>query len=367
MTDLDLSNPYTEHVDGNWADLTGPRPTPKASSFGKPSHSLFSVPVVVGLVGGLIATLFFYWVTVEGSAVPAQPHHVPVAVVGPQRAVSHLGAGLQQNGAFKVLATSSESQALALVQKRDADAVVNLYTDQLQTVAAASTLTPIVLEQIFSSPNASIHLHTVALVPLAPGDPNGMGLMLFLSLACVLGGLPAGLALALLTKPRRPSSLADAGRRILLSVVYSGVIALGLALLADWILGYGGTQMLSIWGWATLLVTACMVCAESFVAAFGVPGFVLAAIPLLFFGIPGAPWPTPWNWQSGVFKILGPYDPVGAFADGARNTIYFASADPTKDLVVLALWIFVPILLMVGLGWHGQRNSHPGQVSVVAA
>jgi MFS family permease len=210
-----------------------------------------------------------------------------------------------------------------------------------------------------------VHLRTVAMVPLEPGDPNGMGLMLFLSLAGVLGGLPAGVAMGILTKPRRPRSLADAGTRLLLTGVYSAVIALALALLADWILGYGGTQMLSIWGWATLLVGACMVCVEAFIAAFGIPGILLAAIPLLFFGIPGAPWPAPWNWQSSLFRVLGPYDPVGAFSDGVRNTIFFTSADPTKDLLVLLAWIVVPVLLMVGLGWDGQRRGEAHQGGLV--
>lgn len=330
----------------------------KPASAGPPGGGrLLSLPVTIGLVGGLVATLFFFWLTVEGSAVPEQPHNVPVAVVGPASAVNRLVSGLERGGDFKGLVVPTETAAATLVQHRNADAIIDLYTHQLQTVPAASTLTPIVLEQVFSSPGSPVSLRVVPLVPLAPGDPNGMGLMLFLPLAAVLGGLPSGLALGLLTKPRRPTSLADSGRRILLIFAASALIALGLALLADWILGYGGTQMLTIWGWTTLLVTACMACAEAFVSAFGVPGFLLAAVPLLFFGIPSGPWPAPWNWQSGLFRILGPFDPVGTMADGVRNTIFFASADPTKDLIVMVLWIAVPVVLMLGLGIGGERHE----------
>lgn len=355
MTDLQVA----DAVSGQ--QRAGHRSTAQEGRHPDRPSTLLSLPVLIGLVGGLIATLFFYWLTLEGSAVPEQPHHVPVAVVGPPSAVAPLVAGLERGGSFRGIVVPTEAAAVSLVQHRNADAIIDLSSREIQTAPAASTLTPIVLEQVFSSSSSPVHLRVVPLVPLATGDPNGMGLMLFLPLASVLGGLPSGLALALLTKPRRPTSLADSGRRILLMLVSSVVIALGLALLADWILGYGGTQMLTIWGWATLLVTACMACAEAFVAAFGIPGFLLAAIPLLFFGIPSGPWPAPWNWQSGVFRILGPFDPVGAMADGVRNAVYFGSADPTKDVVVMVVWIAVPILLMLGLGMGGQFRQDEGR------
>jgi hypothetical protein len=325
------------------------------------AEGLLSAPIVIGLVGGLLATLLFFWIAAEGSAVPEKPHHVPVAVVGPTHAVEELATMLQHDGAFKVIAEGSDGRAIKLAGRRGADAIVDLYNHELQTVPAASTLTPIVLEHIFSSPDSPVHLREVAVTPLAAGDPNGMGLMLFLPLASVLGGLPAGLALALLTKPRRPRSLVEAGMRLARMVVYAGLLALFLALLADGILGYGGSQMLTIWGWSTLLVAACMACAEAFVSALSLVGFALAAIPLLFFGIPSVPWPTPANWQSGVFRILGPYDPVAATADGVRNGVFFGSADPTKDVLVLAIWIIVPVLLMLTLGVQSQaRGSEPG-------
>jgi hypothetical protein len=100
-----------------------------------------------------------------------------------------------------------------------------------------------------------------------------------------------------------------------------------------------------------------MACAEAFVTAFGIPGVLLAAIPLLFFGGPAVAWPAPWNWQSAVFRDLGPYDAVGAASDGFRNGIFFSDADPTKDLAVLAVWTLIPILILLTLGWQGQLKS----------
>jgi hypothetical protein len=181
---------------------------------------------------------------------------------------------------------------------------------------------------------------------------------MFISLASVLGGIPAGAALALLLKPRRPASLADAGSRALLIAVFSGLQALLIAAVADGIIGYGGTHMLTVWAWSTLLSAASMATTVAFTAAFGVVGVLVSALPILFFGVPSAPMPSPWNWQPVVYRILGPFDPFGAATNGNVNGIFFPQASQAQNLwVLVGLWIGVPILLLLGLGWRSQRAS----------
>ena len=312
----------------------------------------FAPQVLIGLVGGLVLTLLFLWLVEAGSAAPQTPHNVPVAAVGPGPAVSQLAAGLQRGG-FHVIAAPTEAQAVALVQTRNADAIVNLGTRQLQTAQAASPLTAIVLPQAL----ASLHLRTTDITPLAPGDPAGLGLM-FISLASVLGGIPAGVALSLLLKPRRPASLADAGGRVLLLAVFCGLQALLIAAVTDGILGYGGTHMLTVWAFSTLLSTAAMAITMAFIAAFGLlAGALASAIPILFFGVPSSPMPSPWNWEPAVYRVLGPFDPFGAATNGNINGIYFPQASQAQNLwVLLGLWIGVPVLLLLGLGWRSQRR-----------
>ena len=82
----------------------------------------------------------------------------------------------------------------------------------------------IALPQIFSSPQSKVHLQAQEINPLRSGDPTGLGLM-FLSMCAVLAGLPSGVALAFLLKSRRPTSLAGAGSRVAVILVFS---ALGL-------------------------------------------------------------------------------------------------------------------------------------------
>jgi hypothetical protein len=319
-----------------------------------------SLPLVVGLTGGLAVTLFWLWVTAAGSASPQKPHHVPVAAIGPVAAVARLADGLGAGGAFHLVTASSEAKAIDLVQHRKVDAVVNLDTQQLQTVHAASMLTATALPQVLSSPQSGLHLQTIDIKPSAPGDPTGLGLM-FICLACVLGGLPSGVALAFLSKNRRPVSLAEAASRVVLIIVFSAIMALFIALVADGVLGYGGSAILTVWAWATMLCIASMGTATALIAALGIPGVLVAAIPLLFFGVAAAPEPSPWNWQAGIFRTLGPYDAFGATTNGILNGIFFAPATQTKNLLVLAIWIAVPVLILFLLGWRSQRTSTPSR------
>ncbi len=322
----------------------------------------FAPQILIGLIGGLVLTLFFLWLVAAGSAAPQTPHNVPVAAVGPGPAVNQLAAGLQRGG-FHVIATPAEAQAVDVVQTRKADAIINLGTRQLQTAQAASPLTAIALPQAL----ASLHLQITDIKPLAPGDPTGLGLM-FISLASVLGGIPAGVAFALLLKPRRPASLADAGSRTLLIAVFSGLQALLIAAVADGILGYGGTHMLTVWAFSTLLSAAAMATTVAFIAAFGIFGALLSALPILFFGVPSAPMPSPWNWQPTAYRILGPFDPFGAATNGNINGIFFPQASQAQNLwVLLGLWIGVPVLLLLGLGWQSQRAGRLAAAKPTAA
>ena len=312
--------------------------------------------IVVGLLGGLMLTLIWAAFNFEGNAYPQKPHNVPIAAVGPSPAVDQLAAALQRGDGFRVITSSSEAKALRLVGTRRADAIINLNTHQLQTAQVASTLTPQALEQIFSSPNSRFHLTTTDIKPFAPGDPTPVGLF-FLTLGAVLGGLPGGAAFALLSKKRRPDSLADAGIRFGVIAAYSGLQGLLMALIAgDLILGYSGHALVVIWVWGALLCAASMTTTVAGIAAFGPPGLAFSLLPIMDFGVPAAPAPGPWNWEPGLFRVLGPFDPFGATTNALHNGIYFRAASQAQNVEVLAGWILVPLLILVTLGYVAQRR-----------
>lgn len=322
--------------------------------------------LAVGLIGSLAISIVFLWITAEGSAVPVSPHGVPVAVVGPSQIASQVAAKLQRGGAFNAVRTPNEAAAVALVQARNADAIVNIDTRQLQTVQAAAPTTALALEDALGHPGGGL-VRVTDLVPAATGDPTGLGLM-FISLAMVIGSILGGVALALTSKKRRPTSVADAGRWVAIIVTFSVFAALFIALVADGILGYGGSHMLLIWGWGSLLCAAAMASTAVFIVALGViPGVLLAVVSLLIFGAASSPAPIPWNWNSVVFRVLGPYDPFGATTDAMRNGIFFTSATQAHNSVVLTCWIVVPFLILLGFGWRSQRRESPAVVGPDAA
>lgn len=128
--------------------------------------------IVFGLVGGLVATLTCVTLTIEGNAYSQKPHSVPIAVIGLGPEVAQLASRLQRGGAFRVIDSPPEAIGLALVQRRKADAIVNLDTHQLQTAQVASTLTPSCWRQIFSSPTSSLHLTATDIRPYGTGIPR---------------------------------------------------------------------------------------------------------------------------------------------------------------------------------------------------
>ena len=310
--------------------------------------------IIAGLLGGLALALFWLLVTGDGSAAPQKPHNVPVAVVGPRPAAAQLATGLKRDNAFRVIAAPAEAQARDLVDRRKADAIINLETRRLETVQAASMPAAIALPQIFSSPQSPVKLQKAEIKPLKSDDPTGLGLM-FLTMCAVLAGLPSGVALAYMLKTRRPTSLGDAGARAAVILAFSVLAGLLISVMTDVVLGYGGSRLLVVWGWTALLCAASMGTAAALVGAMGPAGALVAAIPILFFGVASAPAPSPWNFQSGIFRTLGPFDAFGATTNGVRNGIFFRDASQAQNIWVLAVWIAVPILVMLALGWRSQR------------
>jgi hypothetical protein len=317
-------------------------------------RKVLTVPIIVALAAGLAITLLQFWLNVAGAAINPTPHEVPIAVVGSAPAVQQLAAQLQRGDRFTVKPASNDAAAIRLVNDRRADGIVNLNARVVQTAEAASVPAAGALEQLFST---NLGFRVFDIRPLQKHDPNGLGL-LFLAIAFGLGGLPAGIIFAFLSARRRPMSIADAWRRALLVVVYGVVLSFAVAAVAVPLLGYGGSHFLTIWGWGALLTAAAMATGLALVALVGLAGVPVGLLVILLFGVPSSPVPVqPWNFAPAAYRVLGPYDPVGAAVDGTRNGLYFGGASLTRNLLVLLGWIVVPLLALLTLGWRSERSS----------
>ena len=307
------------------------------------------------LLVALAATiaLGLLWFVIYGQAyAQPRPHDVPVAVVGPPPVVAQLAVGLHEHNAFRVVPVTSEADALALVQRRQADAIVNAFTRKLQTAQAASGLAGLALTQIFSAQPGGLALQHSELKPPAAADPTGVALLLIV-IALVLIGYPGGVLLAVLSATRRPTGTSDAALRTLLIVAFSGLSALLVALFCDPILGYYDGQFLALWGWGTLLCAVAMASGAA-LTAIGPAGAAFGLVVFITFGITSSSIPIPWNFQSGIYRVLGPFLPEGAALNGLRDAIFFGTASQAQNLEVLAAWIVVAAAILLAFGWRSR-------------
>ena len=327
-------------------DKSPERPAPPAR------RRTLTAPIITALAAGLAITLLQFWLNVAGATINPTPHEVPIAVVGSRPAVQQLASTLQRGDQFTVKPASNDGAAILMVNDRTADGIVNLDTRVVQTAEAASVPAAGALQQLFST---HFGFRVFDIKPLQKGDPNGLG-MLFLAIAFGLGGLPAGIIFAFLSARRRPMSMTDAGRWALLVVIYGVVLSLTVAAVAVPLLGYGGSHFLTIWGWGALLTTAAMATGLALASLVGVAGVPLGLLVILLFGVPSSPVPVqPWNFAPSPYRVVGPYDPVGAAVDGMRNGMFFGGASLTRNLLVLFGWIVIPLIALLVLGWRTER------------
>jgi len=314
--------------------------------------------VLVGLVAGIVLTAGFILIQGESGAVHGKPHHVRVAVVGESPQAQEAKAVLEHGGAFRVIAASDEADALNLVRHRKADGVVDPDARLLETAQAASQPAAGVLTALSQTALHDLGLRPQEIAPLSRHDSSGIGL-LFTTLGLVLGGLPAGLLLSLTSQNRRPRSVAEAGVRILIIVLYSTVVALIVAAMVAPEIGYKGTDAVAIWAWGTALVAAAMAVGAALASLIGIASVPIALLGIFTFGIASAPVPVPWNFMPAFYRVLGPFFAPGAAADGIFRSIYFPAASNTHNMIVLGIWIAVPMVALLAMGWIAEHASVP--------
>ena len=104
---------------------------------------MFNTTILIALTAGICISLVQFRLNTDGSAVSAQPHEVPIAVVGSPVAVRQLSPELERGDAFKVEEASNEAAALRMVNDRTSDGIINLNTHVVQTAKAASYQQPV--------------------------------------------------------------------------------------------------------------------------------------------------------------------------------------------------------------------------------
>lgn len=301
--------------------------------------------VLAGLVLGLTVAVCLMLLAFAAPAIHSGPHDLPLAVAGPEPAVTEVTSALQERspGAFEVITYASADEVTAAIEQREAIGGIVLGADGVTIEVASAAGAPYapLLRNLGAGLAASGQQVTYEdVVPLTQDDPTGAGLSA-LALPLVFGGLAS--AGALVTLFKRSRTLRVAG-----SVAFS-VLA-----------GIAATVVLQYWFgtvdgpfWATAAAVSLGIAAISLTilgleSLLGYPGLALGALLMVFIANPlsgmatGPLWlPTPWG-------TIGQLLPVGAAGTSIRSVAFFDGNGSGAALLVLAIWAVLGLAL-VGL------------------
>jgi hypothetical protein len=283
-----------------------------------------------------------------------EPRDLPVGVAGPAPAAAAFDQRLAERGNFfDVHRYASEAHARRAIEERDVYGalVVSAEGTTLLTASAASPLVAQMLEQALA-PAAPAATRVVDVVPADRDDPRGFAfnsLLLPLSLVATV----TGLIVAVATRPGLGQIGGLVAAAALAALVAISIVQGWLGVLdGDW---WANT------GVVALIVLAIASLAAGLAALFGVPGFLLAALLMIFVGNPlsgvsTAPALLP-EWAS----LLGQLLPPGAGGSLLRSSAFFDGNGSAGPLTVLLAWGALGLAAV----WVGARL--PGRGRAFAA
>src|SRR4051795_6934675 len=177
--------------------IAGAAPTPKA--------------VTLVLVPALVLMLAFAFSYV-GAFHDPEPHHVPLAVVGPPAVAAQLDR--LPGEPLDVRRVVSRSDALSQIDDRKVYGAFDAPANTLFVASAANRATAIALEQTFDRVAASQRRPAVRVTdvkPLPPKDPNGTAAF-YAVIAWVFGGYIGATLVGVIGTPRSRSRSRAAAR-----------------------------------------------------------------------------------------------------------------------------------------------------------
>jgi hypothetical protein len=137
---------------------------------------------------------------------------------------------------------------------------------------------------------------------------------------------------------------------------------LGGALIANAWFSALPSHFVRLWGLGALLVFAVGAFTMACQVLLGILGIGVAILLFVVLGNPSAGGAYPSTLLPTFWARIGPYLPPGAGTDAVRSIVYFSDAKITRDLVVLAVYAIVGIV--VTYAFAGWRSEQPDPVTV---
>lgn len=311
---------------------------------------------LAAMVLGVTALLTLIVTAFAWPASEIAPRALPVAAVGPAEAVAGFENGTAALGddALDVIAMDSRAAAVTAIEERDVSAAFVFTPEgaELLTASAGSPAVAQMMQQI-AVQLAAAHpeqppVTTTDVVPLPADDPRGLVFSAG-SLPIVLGGLLAGLVVALRVRGGRDSVLAT------LAIAAGGGLAV-VGVLQGWLGALDGSYWANA-GVVSLGIAAIGLTLVGLRRTIGMAGLPLGAMTILLLGNPlsgvtSAPELLPTGWST-----LGQLLPPGATGTALRSTAFFDGAGAGLPLLVLSVWVLAGAALALVPGRRTPEHA----------
>ena len=297
-------------------------------------------------------------------AAPA-PHHLPVAVVGSGPSVTAFADTLKADAgqALDVRTLPDRQAAVGALMSRDiAGAYIPGRAPQLIVASAGSDTDATVVEKVFTPVAAAQGqpLSVTDVAPPAPGDPTGQGLFFLLvavsigsyASVAVLGGVGGALPMRL---------------RALLVVGVSFVVSVLGALFAGPLFHLVDHGLWGVWGMAWLYSAGILyvgIGLHTFLKRWTTLGVMALFVMLNFTSSGGIYRP---EMQNGFFGGLHAFWNGAGFVEGSRDLVYFGDHGLSRNLLTLALWLVLGLLVTAVAGITEQRRGRAVESAATAA
>lgn len=290
------------------------------------------------------------------------PHDLPVAVVGAGAASFIATAAPALGGRFTLVPVDTPQQATDMIfQQTVKAAYVTAPPGQPADVLVAGAdgrvmtqLVPSALQPFAAQVGNTVR--TVDVAPLAPGDGNGIGLMFFMLIVCIVGFMTANiLGNAAFFLPMRTRVAISAGVAVLTPIVLYLFMGAWLQILV----GSAG-QILGVIALGAVTSFTVGLMTTALVAFLGKWALFPGMLVFVFLNIPSSNSAYPAEIVPPIFGWISEWHLGAGFVDAVRAILYLDNAGLGRHLVVVGLWLLVAVLMIAAAARRNRATDAPG-------
>lgn len=346
----------------NTATNQAPNSTKQASENTSKTTEHTSSGKVVGIVLGLAAVVTLMLLSFLAPAVNSGAKDLPLAVSGPDQAVTQLTQNMEHNqpGVFEIKHVDDATQAvhdreaiggIALGQPTAGPSGTPVPTAEVITATGAGTTYLQVMNgvtQALTAQGAQVTITDVA--PPASGDEHGTAFAT-LALPMAFGGMISAVVLSTQVRGGRTRRFLACGAfAIIAGFILAAVMRFGFDVVDGSYWEIVGTLSLAIVG-----VSMFVLGMES---KFGYAGLGIGAVFVMFLSNPLSGMQTGPDWLPSPWGAIGQFLPLGAAGSALRSVGFFDGAGWGIHGLVLACWALLGIALAGWSAWTASRRSH---------